>query len=470
MSLSSSLDIELTYTEALQAVAARRKLPSSQVLQLLKDSHDRLQQLSQWPASFDYARDPAVVELNPPLWELGHVALFYEHFCNRWVAQGGKNDHQPLLQNAHDEFNSFAVPKEKRYTSQFERSQVLDYYASAYQECTRLVALQPECPLTLYSAALSALHAEMHVESILFSMQTMGQRPAMSFSTTGPSGAVRDVPVAEWVRVPGGRFTQGWEVGDSLVLEFDNECPRQQKQVHPFEVRTTCTTEAEMIQFIQHGGYKKKELWQRDSPTSYWWLEKGHEMPKYWQQRHDGFYRRRWDEWLQVGGNLPVVGVSYYEADAVCSWLGGRLPSETEWEYLATNGGTTRFPWGDDPPHSGIANIDYSGDVLPVDSFPKGDNKWGVRQLIGNVWEWTTSPLYPYDGFRMDPLYREFTYPFMGFQNVLRGGAWTVPAALINSKYRYARPKNCDYEFFGFRAVKGVQKRKLDDPEEPQRV
>jgi iron(II)-dependent oxidoreductase len=206
------------------------------------------------------------------------------------------------------------------------------------------------------------------------------------------------------------------------------------------------------------------------------------------------YERRRWDEWLPIlaGSTLPVVGVSFYEADAFCAWKGCRLPTESEWEYAATNGGTTRYPWGNswyaateedaEDEATGrvrgaaaggddatgkllrqrarqLANVDFvRGDVVGVECFPLGDSQeFGVRQLIGNVWEWTTSPLCPYDGFVMDPIYREFTYPFMGFQNILRGGAWALPAELIHSRYRYARPKECDYEFTGFRMARDAE-------------
>ena len=133
--------------------------------------------------------------------------------------------------------------------------------------------------------------------------------------------------------------------------------------------------------------------------------------------------------------------------------MGGRLPTESEWEYMATNCGINKFPWGNDWT-SGVGNIDYSGGLCDVNEFKKGANNYGVLQLIGNVWEWCQESIYPYDGFIIDPVYREFSYPFFGFKKILKGGSWAVPQILIHPKYRNAQMPDMRMQFTGVRVVR----------------
>ena len=167
-------------------------------------------------------------------------------------------------------------------------------------------------------------------------------------------------------------------------------------------------------------------------------------------EKEGKYFRKYFNDLLDLEDNYPVVN-SWYEANAFCKWLGGRLPTESEWEYVATNNGTTKYPSG----NTKIGNLDYYiGDVVPISSYPAGDtfhktdkNERGIIQLLGNVWEWCEDVFYPYDGFTIDPIYREFSYPFFGYKKILRGGSWAVPHILINSKYRNAQAPDCQYQY-----------------------
>ena len=154
----------------------------------------------------------------------------------------------------------------------------------------------------------------------------------------------------------------------------------------------------------------------------------------------------------------PVIHVSWFEADAWCRWAGRRLPSEAEWEFAATMrpgaGGSLvkgRYPWGDAPPAASHANLDgFSLGCVDVAAYPEGDNAWGCRQLIGNVWEWTAYTFDPFPGFAPDD-YKEYSIPLFGETKVLRGGAWMTRSRMITSTYRnYFGPERRDV-FAGFR-------------------
>ena len=145
--------------------------------------------------------------------------------------------------------------------------------------------------------------------------------------------------------------------------------------------------------------------------------------------------------------------ISWYEAKAVAKWLGGRLPTEAEWEYVATNNGTTKLPWGNIM-KTEYCNFNYSGNLSNVNTYIKGSTKHGIHQMIGNVWEWCEDSIYPYNGFCIDPIYREFSYPYFGLKKNLRGGSWAVPDYLIHPKYRNAQMPETRIQFTGVRVVK----------------
>ena len=140
---------------------------------------------------------------------------------------------------------------------------------------------------------------------------------------------------------------------------------------------------------------------------------------------------------------MPVIHVSWYEAEAYCNWAGQRLPTEAEWEVAASaepeaNGLSDRrrhFPWGDDPPTAERANLDWGSGLVEVGAHASGDSAFGCRQMIGNVWEWTADNFSPYPGFIIDP-YKEYSKPWFGTHKVLRGGCWATRSLLIRNSWR----------------------------------
>ena len=152
--------------------------------------------------------------------------------------------------------------------------------------------------------------------------------------------------------------------------------------------------------------------------------------------------RRRFDQWIPLEERLPVIHVNWFEAEAYCRWARRRLPTEAEWEMAASLDGTGqkhKFPWGDDQPTPERANLDWrgleSGGLLPVEALPAGDSSFGCRQLIGNVWEWTSTWFNSYPGFSAGP-YKEYSEPWFGDHKVFRGGCWATRSAMIRSAYR----------------------------------
>jgi len=144
--------------------------------------------------------------------------------------------------------------------------------------------------------------------------------------------------------------------------------------------------------------------------------------------------------------------VDWHEANAYCRYAGRRLPSEAEWEIAASEGAGAkrRYPWGDES-EAARANLGGSGRA-PVGRFAAGDSASGCRQMMGNVWEWTSSAFDPYPGFVADP-YREYSEPWFGTHKVLRGGSFSTPARLVANSWRnFYLPHRGDV-FAGFRTA-----------------
>ena len=358
--------------------------------------------------------------VNPLLWELGHVAFFYQYHVCRNLNRYKKTDLEipKVLDDAKYTFDSFLISREYRFKIKtFNLKQIKQYYIDNIEYCTNWLKNNDSDTISTYLILLGMLHNEMHNESFLFSRQVLNLAPPIitkyNFKPTNNKINL------EFVKIDGGEFRQGREYDEYMV--FDNEVPSFKQKVESFYISQTCVTNLMYKKFVDQGGYKNKDLW---TPDGWRWIQKlGIEKPIYWFKRENTWFRKYFDQEYPLEDNYPIVNVSWYEAKAFCKWIGGRLPTESEWEYVATNNGTTK-----NPSNQIVGNIGYkTGDVVPVDFHPEGDTKHkhnngrGVIQLLGNVWEWCEDSFYPYDGFEIDPVYREFSYPFFGFKRYLEG-------------------------------------------------
>ena len=254
--------------------------------------------------------------------------------------------------------------------------------------------------------------------------------------------------------MPGGPFTMGTS---TEPWALDNERPAHTVQVAPFYLDTTPVTCGAYAQFIDDGGY--------DDPR--WWTGAGWEhrqnagltAPLYWRSEGRQWTRRVFGRQEPIVPNEPVLHVSWYEADAYARWAGRRLPTEAEWEKAArfdpATGLTRRYPWGNADPDTSYANLGQAFlRPAPAGSYPAGAAPCGARQLIGDVWEWTSSDFLPYPGFEAWP-YKEYSEVFFGPEyKVMRGGSFAVSPVACRGTFR-----NWDYPirrqiFAGFRTAR----------------
>jgi iron(II)-dependent oxidoreductase len=390
-------------------------------------------------------RVPLLAIINPPLWELGHVAWFQERWCLRHC-EGGKLL-PSILPDADRFYDSSAVPHDSRWDLPLPgKEETLAYMEAVLgRVLERMEGREGEDANLAYFAQLALYHEDMHGEAFWYTRQTLGYpSPPVAAERRPPGGGALPGDVA----VPGGKFMLGAAVGGGFV--FDNEKWAHEVEIEPFSIARAPVTHAEFAAFVADGGYRRRELW---SDAGWKWRgEAGAEAPAYWAKQGGEWRVRRFAELVPLPLNAPVIHVNWFEAEAWCRWAGRRLPTEAEWELAAGGADKRRHPWGEDEFTPERANLDgLSPGCADVAAFSAGDSPFGCRQMLGNVWEWTADAFLPYPGFTPDP-YRDYSQPWFGSHKVLRGGCFATRARLVRNTWRnFYTPDRRDV-FAGFRS------------------
>jgi iron(II)-dependent oxidoreductase len=393
---------------------------------------------------------PKLAIVNPPLWELGHVAWFQEFWCLRRQASDRITD--SILRGADKLYDSAKVAHDTRWDLPLpDLKATLGYQATVLERVLRRLEREPEDRNLHYFVQLAMFHEDMHAEAFHYTRQTLaygdplpggGQAGKLGESITGDAS------------LPGGVFQLGASPGGDFV--FDNEKWAHEVVLEPFRISRTAVTNAEYAGFVEAGGYSRREWWSADGWT--WRIRENLQAPKYWTKDNGTWAQRRFDRVDALRPDDPVIHVSWHEAQAYCRYANRRLPTEAEWEYAASWDPRARvkrrFPWGSASPARDHANLERAG-VTAVLRHSQGDAASGCRQMVGNVWEWTASTFRPYPGYVIDP-YKEYSQPWFGTHKVLRGGSFATTRRLIRNTWRnFYTPDRYDI-FAGFRTCAGA--------------
>lgn len=369
---------------------------------------------------------------NPMLWEFGHIVFFWEQKTIRHICKD-----IPLIMPV-NVYDSFLIDRECRFNKDilYDVKLVYDTYISVTDEIIDYMLIKDNQLdyVSSYVIMLSILHNEMHCESLLYTSQLLGLRMPSNIRL---SPSILQEPInIEYITIKGGYFTQGIDHNTKTDnFKFDNEMPSFNMKINDFIISKNFVTNYQYMLFIEDNGYNRKELWCNNG----WRFIKENDIksPLYWDMVDKRWNVRIWEDYipLKLRYNHPVCHISWYEANAFCRWKNGRLITESEWEYIADNKEITDK-----------SNLNYTGDTSKVSE----------DDIYGNVWEWCHEPLYPYDGFVIDPIYREMSYPFFGYKKICRGGSWACPEYLIHSKYRNAQDPDCRIQYIGFRVARDI--------------
>lgn len=332
----------------------------------------------------DMARVPLLPIVNPPLWELGHLAWFAEWYLLRGArsSEPGAAQLPSMLAGSDAWFDSNQVHHDTRWSLPLPPTQEVQAYARAVLDGVQArLAREPDEDGALYFYRLCLAHEDMHGEAFAYTLQTLG--------VDWPD---RPRPPA---RQPGGELHFA---GCSVILGsrpdagfvFDNEKWAHARKLAPFSIDAGLVTNAQYLRFVEAGGMP----------------------PQGWERGAQGWQAPRFGRMEALDPDEPVRHVSLPQAQAYCAWTGRRLPLEAEW-VMAAQSGDPDFRWGE-------------------------------------LWEWTASPFLPFEGFMADP-YREYSAPYFGSHQTLKGASFATPARLRSPVFRnFYAPQRSDI-FVGFR-------------------
>jgi len=375
--------------------------------------------------------------MSPLVWDLAHIGQQEE----LWLLRDGDPDRPSMLPaNVEGLYDAFVHPR----ASRIDLPLLSPTESRAYCRTVRAAALdvlevlpggdgEDLSPVRAFRFGLVISHENQHDETMLQALSLRSGLPVLRQSASLPAG--RPGLAGTSVLVPGGPFVLGVDA-DTEPLSLDNERPAHVVDVPAFRIGRVPVTNAEWRQFVDDGGYQQPR----------WWSARGWEhrvqagliAPQFWNP--DGT-RTRFGHVEGIPGDEPVQHVTFFEAEAYAAWAGARLPTEIEWEKACAwdpaLGTRRRFPWGDEEPTERHANLGgVAHRPAPVGAYPAGASAYGVEQTLGDVWEWTTSPLRPWPGFT-PMIYQRYSQPFFdGDYQVLRGGSWAVAPDILRPSFR----------------------------------
>lgn len=354
------------------------------------------------------SRVPQLRIINPPLWELGHIAWFAEWFILREAASSHPADAvgNCLLSKGDDWFDSALVPHRSRWTLDLPSPGALKTYChEVLDRVLDKLSREPNTDEALYPYRLALAHEDMHGEALLYTLQTLGLAAPVRIAGDG-----QPLYAPSEIGFPGGTLRLGCDDAPGKGFVFDNERKAHDFRVARFSIDSTLVSNAQYADFVADGGYDNRQFWSQAGAD--WLMRQDRSAPRYWQRDGSQWRTVRHDELTTLAGAEPVRHVNLYEAQAYCSWANRRLPTETEWEYAALSGHPA-FRWG-------------------------------------QLWEWTASPFEPYPEFQADR-YREYSEPWFHTHQVLRGASFATPSRFGSAKFRNFFMPERDDIYAGFR-------------------
>lgn len=308
-------------------------------------------------------------------------------------------------------------------------------------------------------ANMAIEHRLMHAETLAYLLHQLPYRmkrkreePPAPHTRSGVAGAAGGA--SRSIRIPAGSATLG-RSRETGLFGWDNEFEERVADVPEFAIDEHKVTNGRFLEFVEAGGYANPALWSDEN----WTWKEGARL------RHPIFWSRKGGAWKYRGmfAELPLpesapVYVSHAEASAFARWAGRALPTEAQFHrasYATPSGEEREYPWGDEAPGVAHGNFDFHRwDPTPVGSYPAGASAYGVQELVGNGWEWTSSVFEPFPGFEAHPLYSGYSADFFdGRHYVMKGGSPRTAACMLRRSFRNWFQPRYPYAYATFRTV-----------------
>lgn len=390
---------------------------------------------------------------HPLIFYFGHTATF---FVNKMLLAG------LITQRINPKFESmFAVGVDEMSWDDLDDAHydwpdvedVRAYRRQVRETVQRVIATAPlRLPIgwdsPWWAILMGIEHEQIHLEtsSVLIRQQRLDLvRPRPQWRPFSLGGAA---PENSLVHIPAGKVVLGRDFTDP-VYGWDNEYGHHEAEIDDFKASKYLVSNGEFLEFVEAGGYEDDAWW--ESEGLQWRCYAGVQQPTFWHRTALGWELRLMTERVPMPWNWPVE-VNYHEAKAFCNWkasLSGqpvRLPTEDEWYRVYDHAGVSEL---NDSQALANIHLDHAASACPVDRFAQGP----LFDVIGNVWQWTETPIYPFEGFRVHPLYDDFTTPtYDGRHNLIKGGAWISCGNESRKASRYAFRRHF-FQHAGFRYV-----------------
>lgn len=418
--------------------------------------------------------------MSPPRWHIGHTSWFFETVLQKFQ-QGYRTYSDDFLFYFNSYYEGFGprIERPKRGTrSRPTVAETKKYRAHIDEQMLGFieeVSSRDDAESILKIVRLGLEHEMQHQELLVYDIKHLlcDQFDAPMKPAPAPVESVSGM-----VEIEGGLFELGYHdrgtsptvregSGQSGVkpphskeFAWDNEKPAHKVFLEDFSIDRAPVSVGDYLEFINGGGYQDFRWWYSAGwekvNTEHW------QAPLYWERRDDEWMIRDFAGLHRAidKANEPVSHVSFLEASAYAKWAGKRLPTESEWEkaamFSASANSKQNFPWGDATPDESHANLFENGlwSVAPIGSFPQGQTAYGCHQMIGDVWEWTTSDYVAYPGFKSE--FDEYNDKWFVSQKVLRGGSFATPQIHIRSTYRNFFYPHERWMIAGFRCAQDI--------------
>jgi len=388
---------------------------------------------------------------SPPKWHIGHVSWIYEAIMSK-LDKNYEFYSKEFSEYLNSYYHQFGEPQDKGKRGIASRptvEQVFQYFDTVSKQVTNFLinTILDDEGTQLMTMGLH--HECQHQELLVYDLQHLladQYRPVKTNLFPEPS-----VIEQKLIPIKGGLYTMGYNGNEYC---YDIEMPEHKIYLNDYSIDAFPVTNKQFLEFMEAGGYENYKYWLSDG----WEKVKQNKWnsPMYWEKIDETWMTCDFKGKRKINPNEPVCHVSYYEAEAYCKWVKKRLPTEAEWEKAACWNEEkqikTIFPWGNESP-TNQANLleSYLWGCSEIGTFSEGVSSYGCHQMIGDVWEWTSSEFVGYPGFKTG--FAEYNDKWFSNQKVLRGGSFGTPMMSIRGSYRNFFRLDERWLFSGFRCA-----------------